>query len=379
MTAPLVAHVIHRLDVGGLENGLVNIVNHMRADRYRHAIICLTYATEFRRRIKNADIPIYELNKREGKDVRMYIKLWRLLKRLSPRIVHTRNIGALDCVVPAFFAGVPYRVHGEHGFHLGDLTGENRRYVWLRRWLKALMHRYVPMSEDLARWLIEEVGIEAAKITQIYNGVDCEQFHPPASGREPLPVDGFAPRDSVVIGSVGRMDPVKDQLTLIRSFVQLVHTLPLGSRRLRLVHIGDGELREPARSMVREAGVQELAWLPGARSDISGILRGFDLFVLPSLAEGVSNTILEAMASGLPVVATKVGGNPELIADGVTGYLVPPGDPGAITQGVMRYLATPELLAVHGRAGRERVESKFSIASMVAGYSALYDSLLHSG
>jgi len=376
MTVPLIAHVIHRLDIGGLENGLVNIINHMPAERYRHAIICLTTATEFRARIKGEEVPIYELEKRDGNDVRMHLRLWRLLLGLSPRIVHTRNVGALECVLPAFFARVPYRVHGEHGFHLSDVRGENRRYLWLRRCLKGLVHRYVPMSADLERWLIEEVGVEQAKVTQIYNGVDCKRFHPSALGRGPLPIEGFAPSDCVVIGSVGRMDPVKDQLTLIRSFGQLIGQIPQGRQRLRFVHVGDGELRAQAQALLRENGLEELVWLPGARSDIASLLRGFDIFVLPSLAEGISNTILEAMASGLPVVATQVGGNPELVLPGVTGCLVPPGEPEAITRAIKRYLAEPELMRAHGRAGRERVESRFSIRTMVGEYLELYDSLL---
>ncbi|MGH6635526.1 MAG: TIGR03088 family PEP-CTERM/XrtA system glycosyltransferase [Gammaproteobacteria bacterium] len=378
MTVPLIAHVIHRLDIGGLENGLVNIINHMPAERFRHAIICLTSATEFRRRIKTEEVPIYELNKRDGNDMRMHLTLWRLLLRLSPRIVHTRNVGALECVLPAFLARVPYRVHGEHGFHLSDVKGENRRYVWLRCCLQGLIDRYVPMSADLERWLIEKVGVQKAKVTQIYNGVDCERFHPSALGRGPLPIEGFAPSDCVVIGSVGRMDPVKDQLTLIRSFVELIAHIPHGRRRLRLVHIGDGELKAPAQALLRESGLEDLAWLPGARSDIASLLRSFDIFVLPSLAEGISNTILEAMASGLPVVATQVGGNPELVSPGVTGYLVPPGEPGAITRAITRYLVEPALMRAQGRAGRERVESRFSIRTMVGGYLELYDSLLRS-
>jgi glycosyltransferase involved in cell wall biosynthesis len=124
--------------------------------------------------------------------------------------------------------------------------------VWLRRSLQGLIHRYVPMSADLERWLIEEVGVGKPKVMQIYNCVDCERFHPSALGRAPLPIDGFAPSDCVVIGSVGRMDPVKDQLTLVRRFAQLVTHIAQGQRRVRLVHIGDGELREPAQAVAGE-------------------------------------------------------------------------------------------------------------------------------
>jgi glycosyltransferase involved in cell wall biosynthesis len=173
------------------------------------------------------------------------------------------------------------------------------------------------------------------------------------------------------------MDPVKDQLTLVRAFLRLVAADREGpSQRFRLVIIGDGMLRDEALRMLREAGADHLAWLPGDREDIPEIMRSLNLFVLPSLAEGISNTILEAMASGLPVVATRVGGNPELVDEEKTGVLVPPADPAALAGAIFRYVQTPGLMSAHGRAGRERVEARFSMAAMVEGYLAVYDEVL---
>lgn len=120
-----------------------------------------------------------------------------------------------------------------------------------------------------------------------------------------------------------------------------------------------------------------LAWLPGARDDVARVMRGLDLFVLPSLAEGVSNTILEAMASGLPVVATAVGGNPELVADGRTGRLVPPGDPQALATAILDYHANPAECRRQGREARATVERDFSMMAMVNGYMSVYERLLY--
>jgi glycosyltransferase involved in cell wall biosynthesis len=173
------------------------------------------------------------------------------------------------------------------------------------------------------------------------------------------------------------MDPVKNQLALVDSFLRLLSSeRDPAAQRLRLVLVGDGKLRREAHRMLAQGGAEHLAWLPGDREDVSALLRGLDLFVLPSLAEGISNTILEAMAGGLPVVATRVGGNPELVDDGVTGALVPPGDPAALEQAITRYLASPETMLAHGRAGREKVEARFSMKSMVDGYLAVYDEVL---
>ena len=304
-TAPLVAHIIYRLDFGGLENGLVNLINRFPVNQYRHVIICLTESTEFRRRIRRADVEVYQLGKREGQDWGMYWRLWRLLRRLRPTIVHTRNLATLECQVPARLAGVKARVHGEHGW---ETTAIAPRHHQLRRWLRPLVSHYIALSQEIALYLTDRIGVRPDRVTRICNGVDAERFHPAAS-RASLPVADFAPPGTIVIGTVGRMQPVKDQITLVKAFIRLVATMPQVGSRLRLVLIGDGVLREQAARLLSEAGVIDQTWLPGSRDDIPDLMRAFDIFVLPSLAEGISNTILEAMACGLPVVATRVGGN----------------------------------------------------------------------
>src|SRR5262249_815838 len=175
-----------------------------------------------------------------------------------------------------------------------------------------------------------------------------------------------------VVGTVGRMHEVKDQLTLVRAFLHMLSTMPQACMWLRLVIIGDGPLREAARQLLRAADAESLAWLPGERQDSPDIMRALDVFVLPSLREGLSNTILEAMASGLPVVATRVGGNPELVADGNTGLLVPPRDPGALANAMSLLLADPRKAQTFGAAGKHRVETEFSLARMVRETEDLY-------
>lgn len=374
--APLVAHIIYRLDIGGMENGLVNLINAIPATRYRHAIICLTEYTDFRFRIQRPDVEYYALHKRPGKDIGVYPRLWRLLRRLRPDIVHTRNLPALDCLVPAALAGVAARVHGEHGRDMIDLDGSNRKYNLLRRFLRPFAQRYIPLSRDLETWLRDAIGIAPERIDRIYNGVDMDRFHPAAGGRAPLLLAGFALADSIVIGTVGRMQTVKDQTTLVAAFLHLLERVPELRARLRLVLVGDGPLRAVAAQQLERAGVAEQAWLPGARDDIPELMRGFDIFVLPSLAEGISNTILEAMACGLPVVATRVGGNAELVEEGLTGKLIPAADPAAMAAALSVYVRDLLLARRHGIAGRQRIEGHFSMPAMVEGYLAVYDRLL---
>jgi glycosyltransferase involved in cell wall biosynthesis len=172
------------------------------------------------------------------------------------------------------------------------------------------------------------------------------------------------------------MQTVKDQITLVRAFIDLVQHNVDARKGLRLVMIGDGPLRFESQKLLRETRTEALAWLPGERDDIPELMRTFDLFVLPSIAEGISNTILEAMASGLPVMATRVGGNPELVVDGETGMLVRPSNPVAMADAINSYLKDPAKLRCHGQAGRRRAEADFSIESMVEGYMTAYDAVL---
>ncbi len=369
-------HIIFRLDVGGLENGLMNLINRIPVERYRHAIICLTDYSAFGNRLKRQDVPVFALNKPPGNNPITHFKLWRLLKQLRPDIVHTRNLAALEGAVPAFLARVPVRIHGEHGRDVGDLDGNHRGYQRLRRLFKPFVHHYVALSKDLESYLHREIRVPASRVAQFYNGVDTELFRPAQVAREALPLAGFAAPDAFVIGTVGRMQSVKDQLTLARAFIEALRIMPEAAHRLRLVMVGDGPLREEVAAMLEHAGVAKLVWLAGARDDVPALMRGLDLFVLPSLGEGVSNTILEAMASGLPVVATAVGGNCELVQEGETGRLVPRSDPQAMASAILHYFKHTEEGRRQGRRARELVERKFSIANMVNSYVDLYDRML---
>jgi sugar transferase (PEP-CTERM/EpsH1 system associated) len=375
---PLVAHIIYRLDVGGLENGLVNIINGIPEKCYRHVLICLTEYTDFRLRIKRQDVQFFALKKGEGKGLGVYVKLWRLLRKLHPDIAHTRNLAGVDCAVIAAFAGVPHRVHGEHGKDMLEIHGDNRKYNLLRRLCKPFVHTYIAVSHNLSVWLRDRIGVPERKITQIYNGVDIGRFYPAHLSRAPLPIADFASSSTIVIGTVGRLAAVKDPVTLVRAFIRLLELVPAARKELRLVLVGDGSLRPRIETLLDSANATDIVWLAGKRDDVPELLRGFDIFVLPSLTEGISNTILEAMATALPVVATKVGGTPELVIEGVTGTLVPPSDVDAMAHTLKMYIEQPDLRHKHGRAGRVRVEREFDIARMVSRYQSVYDALVMS-
>ncbi len=370
---PLVLHVVSRFDTGGLENGVVNLINHMPAQAYRHAVAALTDVTDFSHRVRVGDVRFVALNKQPGHGFKLYPRFWRLMRELRPAVVHTRNLGPLEMQVAAAAAGGAVRVHGEHGRELADLNGDNKSLQRVRRLYSPFVSRYVALSRDLQSYLVNKVGIAEHRIVQIYNGVDTDRFRPRQGAYGPI--DGWALKTSKpwVVGTVGRMQGVKDQTLLARAFAKALALRPELKSIWRLVMVGDGPLRAQVESVLQQAGVGALAWLPGERADVPDIMGGMHCFVLPSLAEGISNTILEAMACGLPVVATNVGGNAELVQDGRTGLLVAAGDVDAMAHALIRLHDSPDLQQGMGNEARREVESRFSMAAMVGAYQALYD------
>jgi sugar transferase (PEP-CTERM/EpsH1 system associated) len=362
--------------VGGLEKGVITLINRLPAERFRHAIISWTEIHDLAGGIERPDVELVALHKRESKDAAAYMRLYRVLRRMRPDILHSRNLGSLDAQWVAFLAGVRGRIHGENGRDTDDLDGTNFRYNVLRRMVRPFVHRYSAVSKDLANWLIRTVHVAPGRVHQIYNGVDSRRFYPRAGPRALPESGGILCPDSFIIGTVGRMAAVKNQLALVEAFLRLLAARPDLRDRLRLILVGDGPLRSACLDRLREASATNLAWLPGERADIPELLRAMDLFVLPSLTEGISNTILEAMASGLPVIATQAGGNPELVQHERTGMLVPVSDDEAMAAALAGYADRPELAVRQGETARAEAVASFTIQAMLRKYSELYDGVL---
>ena len=371
---PLVVHVLYRFDTGGLENGVVNLINRMPPQRYRHAVVALTECVpEFAARLVSADVPLYSMHKPPGHGVKLVPAFYRLMRQLAPAIVHTRNLAALEMSAAAVLAGVPVRIHGEHGWDSADPDGSRRRFRWIRRAYSPAIDQYVALSGQLADYLTGRVGIASRRVSRICNGVDSERFRGGGGRCVGLP---FAIDDPWIFGTVGRLQEVKDQLTLVRAFARLLDDSAEAARRACLVVVGDGPLRGAVEDEIDRHRLVGRVWLAGSRRDVPELMQGFDCFVLPSTNEGISNTILEAMASALPVIATAVGGNPELVVDGECGWLVPPADPAAMAAAMAQSLVAPQQSAQFGTAARARVEAQFSLDAMVNAYADLYDRVL---
>lgn len=379
---PLIAHAVHRFDVGGMENGVVNLINGLPEDFADHAVIAYTEVNPtFARRIRRTDVTLVELHKPPGQTARILPRLWSTLRRLKPAIFHTRNVATLEGQAAAWLAGVPHRVHGEHGWDMGDLDGSNLRMLRLRRLMRHLVHYQIALSTPTQRYLTDKVGVAPARVTNICNGVDTRLFEPAGDlGQARTALDGFGfAADAFVVGAVGRFAAVKNLPMLIAAFATVRQRNARFGQVARLALVGDGPEQ---RKIEQELAVHDLigvSWLPGARGDVPACLRCFDLLCLPSLAEGISNAVLEAMASGLPVIATDVGGNAELVDDDRAGFLVASGDSAALADRIEQYFCDTALVQRHRTAARQRAVTQFSLQGMVQRYHEVYTHLLKSG
>ena len=368
---PHVVHVLHSLEVGGTENGVTNLVGQLRSE-FRHTVVSMTGGGPLASRLPEG-VAVHCLGKRPGLDLRVTARLVGLLRRLRPDAVHSRNWAAFDAVVAARLARVPVVIHGEHGREISDPAGESPRRNRLRRLGAPLITRFIAVSHDLRRWLVERLAVPAGKVVTIPNGVDVERFSPDAreDGRRILGVTA----ESLLVGTVGRLDPVKDQAGLVDAFARIAPS----HRRAFLVVVGDGPCRRALEERVASLGLKDRVRFLGERSDVPRVLPALDLFVLSSVAEGMSNTVLEAMAAGVAVVATNVGGTPEMVDDGSTGTLVPARDPNRLAAALGEYLENGHVRALHGKAGRQRAVDEFSLARMAASHANLYRSLVTAG
>ena len=373
----VIAHVIYHFGMGGLENGLVNIINRLPDKQYRHVVICMTGHDHFKDRL-NKPVEIYDMHKKPGKDLMVYYRLWKALRKIKPDIVHTRNLSALEAQLPALLAGVPIRIHGEHGRDVHDLDGNNKRYQQIRKLFSYLVNHYIPLSQDLKNYLTQKVGIKENKITTICNGVDINKFHvyQNTNNQQLDGPEGFLNKNTLVIGTVGRLEQVKDQMNLLNAFILLLKQPEVKDKDIKLLLVGDGSQKNKLLQKIQAEQLQDKVWLAGARDDVPQLMSIMSVFVLPSLAEGISNTILEAMACSLPVIATDVGGNSELVINAQTGWIVPRSNPGAIKDKCLLYITSPELLKKHSQQARKTIEQYFSIDTMVNNYNRVYTTLI---
>jgi len=346
--------------MGGAEKLLVDFARHADRGRFDLHFVSLGTRGVLAQDIEACGWPVTALDQPTGVRPALLWRLFRLLGRLRADVVHTHDERPhLYGTLAGRLARVKQVIHTRHH---GLNIRLSRRQIWLVKAMAGWIDRYVCVSRDSARVAAAQ-GIPHRKVEVIHNGIDLERF----------PDAGPRPRGPIV--AVARLSPEKSLDTLVRATALAVQE----DRDITVEIAGDGPCRGELAALAEQLGltVRQLRFL-GQVKEIPQLLARSDVFVLPSLSEGISLTLLEAMASGMAVAATQVGGNPEVVADGATGLLVPAGDPPALAAALLRLRRQRDLNRRLGRAGRARVERLFDIRRMVADYEALYQGMRRS-
>lgn len=363
-----VVHVVNSLDLAGMEYGVIKLVNRLDPSRIRAGIVCLTRQAETTLSVTRPHIRIVALGANTRRNWGLIPQLARVFRSEGAQIVHSHNWQTyLYGVLGARLAGVPVVIHGEHG---RDGPEASVRRLGLKRALATMVTRFVAVSGQLGTEFAEAWRIPPERFTVVPNGVDLEMFRLDLETGDLRRSLDFSPEHRVIT-NVGGMRPVKDHPTLLRAFARVHARHPAA----RLLIVGGSLRPEPRLELERLAEslhVTPAVVFAGLRHDIPAILALTDIYVNSSTFEGMSNTILEAMAIGKPVVATAVGGNAELVVEGETGFLTPAGDAERMAERIAALVADDALRGSMGRAARTRVERHHAMARMVSTYCHLY-------
>ena len=349
-----VVHVVASLEVGGLERVVLDLVTHADRSRVTPRVVCLEQPGELAPRFAAAGIPVDCLPHTTVMSRRI-LSLARWLRGSGADVMHAHNVKAhLQGALAARLAGVPVAVSTKHGRHFPTTRlGRAANRIACR-----VCSDLIGVSSDCASIWRDVEAADAAKVSVITNGIDLTAF-PRWSG------DADEPARAV---SVARLNEVKDPLTLLQATRRVVDRHP----GFRLDLVGDGPLRADVEASIVQLRLGASVRVHGTVEDVSGTLGGASFFVLASLSEGVSLTLLEAMATGLPVIATRVGGTPEVVAHGETGLLVPPRSPEQLADAMSWLLRRPDVRRRMGQASRRRVEDRFNVLHTVDAYERMY-------
>jgi L-malate glycosyltransferase len=362
-----ILHVVFSLDSGGLENGIVNLCNRLDPERFAPSICTFAGGGALESRVDKSRVEMFCVERRWNNDPTLPLRLARQLRRRAIEILHTHSWGTLvEGVLAATLARVPTIVHGEHG-----LLECHRRHIAVQRWLWPRTDQLLAVSAPLADQMSQLVKVSRQKIEVVVNGVDTERFRPEFKLQAECRTIFGLPATGHLLGTVARLVPVKNCLGLLHAVARLRRK----GTRVALALAGDGPLRGELKQMAHDLQISDSVYFLGNVADVDRFYRAIDIFVLNSHSEGMSNTILEAMASGLPIVATDVGSNSELIAAERTGIIVPAGDVVQLADALAGLIRQPVRCQALGVAARCRAVDEYSLDRMVQKYEGVYERL----
>lgn len=363
-------HVVNSLNPGGTERLVVEMSRAFTAD-FDVRVLCLDEPGEWAGDLRSVGIPVYGLWRQAGFDPAIPVKLATHFREQGTQIVHAHQCTAwFYSALARLLYSKPRLLLEEHGRFYPEV--ENRRRAMANRLLiRRLTHRFVAVSEDVRARLRRYEGLEGNEIEVIYNGIRrASPLAPDVRGglrRE----FGFTP-NSFVVGTVGRFDPIKNLPMLVDSFAQASKEIG----HLYGLFVGDGPVFAEVRGQIERAGLVDRVHMTGYRPDARTLVQCMDLFILSSFSEGTSMALLEAMAAGIPVVVTDVGGNPEIVRGGLTGWVVPSGDIDTMKAAIVEAASNTEKRTRLAAAGRWRFEERYTFDRMIDDYRKCYRALI---
>jgi glycosyltransferase involved in cell wall biosynthesis len=366
-----VAHVVLSLDVGGLERNVVNQIKEGERLGQRVSILCVERLGVLAPKAEALGANVVCLDKKPGIQWGLVRQIRSALRQLQPDVIHTHQIGPLFYTGLANLGRRSLLVHTEHG-----RTDYASR--WQRRWLGRVAGRFVSrfycLTEDMANWVTGFKIVPRRRVRVIENGIDTDCYTTPCDTdaiRKSLGIPAGAP----VVGTIGRLNEIKRQDVLLRGFARLRAAVP----DAHLMLVGDGPLRAELEGLTRELGIAERVHFVGYQERTTPYLQTMTCFALTSRSEGMPQSLLEACVAGVPVIATRVGGIPEVIQHGRTGLLVEPGDEVALASGLGEILGTPEPARARAEAARAEVLARFHISRMANDYHQDFLQMLGRG
>jgi sugar transferase (PEP-CTERM/EpsH1 system associated) len=364
-----VLHVIDRLDVGGTELGIARVIRGLSGKNFTHRVCAIRgFNEDF---VKTQALAGKVCVAGEAKPGFQFLvgRLARVMREFRPHVVHSRNWGGIEGIAAARLTRVPLAIHSEHGYEVDMLAGLPMHRRAMRHIAYTAADIVFTVSVELRNYHAGQAWFPAERIRVVPNGVDTAKFCPRLNERAEMRKRLGLPEDCIAIGSVGRLVAIKDYATLLQATKILVESgLPVC-----LLLAGSGpELINYRRFVGTSPNLANRVRFLGASTDVPALLNALDVFVLPSLSEGMSNTLLEAMAVGLPIVASRVGGNPEIIEDECSGLLFKAGDVSELIARLKALVQNPALRQKLGQAARKRAESKLSLERMIDSYHDLY-------
>jgi sugar transferase (PEP-CTERM/EpsH1 system associated) len=366
-----VLHVLNRLERGGTELVVLKLLGGLSESKFQQRLAAIRGMDPQLQRVSLAEHLVSVGDGGSGFQFPLF-RLASIMRAYRPHIVHSRNWGAIEAIPAARLAGVPVAIHSEHGYEIEMLAGLPIRRRIFRRAAYAMVDAVVAVTRELGDYHARMAWLSPARISVIYNGVDTQQFYPSPEARTLLRKRFGLPENRFIVGTVGRMVPIKDHPTLLRAMEILVQH---GVNAHALL-VGSGPELEGNKSIVTASpNLAGRVTFTGSSEEVPDLLRTIDAFALPSISEGMSNTLLEAMATGLPVIATSVGGNIEVVEHERSGWLIDTRDAEALASHLATLASTETLRAQYGAAARKRVIERFSLERMLEGYSNLYREL----